>query len=239
MAYTQTLIDNFDDNVIDTGKWTVVVSSGLTEVGQKLRFSANSAYPTVNGQTTFDISTGILAAKMIATGSGGAETEFEFGVRDTSGNAVKLFATPVNGDINFSVSGSASHSDMVVTDVAGVGGGWVSNSWIGVGNLGSDNIIHVYKSTDGITWAEMARTTVSGTFNKTAVGFFVSIGKWGGTTAWTYEFDDASYFLEETSSVTKVRVAGAWVSAAPKVRVAGAWVSSTPKARVSGTWITT
>jgi hypothetical protein len=195
MPYTQAIFDNFSDNTIDTTKWTIVISSGLSEVSQKLRFEANTSYPTIRSQHIFNATQGIIAAKMVATGSGGTETEFEYGIVDSSGNGVALFGTPIDTTINIGVKGAATATSKVYTDTAGIGGGWTANSWIGVGNIGSDNIVRFYKSTDAITWTEMARATLGGTFNKTAVGFFISIGRWGGgSDAWTYDFDDASYF---------------------------------------------
>lgn len=197
MPYLETIFDNFNDNSVDAAKWTTVIS-GFTETSQKLRFVAGSTYPTIAGSQIFDLGKGILAMRMTATGTGGAETEFEFGVRDSADNRVKLFGTPSNATINVTVGGSATASSIVITDTLGVGGGWVANNWVGVGNIGADNIIRFYKSTDGYTWTELARATVGGTFNKTAAGYFISIGRWGGSNAWTYNFDDASYFANAT-----------------------------------------
>jgi hypothetical protein len=199
-----------------------------------------STYPRVVGSLLFDLSAGIVAAKLTVTGTRIFGTEFYIGASDVSGNEMTAIGTPHASYITFNPGGATSFSDEVVTDTTvGVGSGWVNGTWWGVGNLGPDNILHMYNSTDGQTWNEMARCTVGGTFNKTAVRMVFMTGIWNGqTTDLVAHFDDASYwaFEAETFVTRKVRWNGAWIPAVPKARIGDRWVAASPKPRLGGVW---
>lgn len=202
MSYVQTIIDNFSDNVLDTTEWEVFSGAGgVSETGQALRITTSTSYPAVRSQAAHDISSGILAAKLTRSGTAsGEETEFTFGAHDGAGNSVSLFATPYNASISMSKLGAATISGTVISDATvGIGPSWAANTWLGVGNLGDDGIIHIYKSVDAVTWTEIARCSVGGTFGKTTAGFEISSGNWGGTTSFVAAFKDATYW--DTSSL--------------------------------------
>jgi len=240
VAYVQTLIDNFNDGSLDLAKWTVTQGPGSSESGGTLNLSCVADYPRVEGDGFFDLSKGILAAKLSVTGTRAPNTEFYIGAHDASGNYISALGGPNGTYLTFQGGGATTFNTVVITDTTvGVGPSWVTGTWWGIGNLGSDNIIRMYKSTDGQAWTEMGRCTVGGTLNKTAVGLVFMAGVWDGSTpSLMANFDDASYWANEsTTFVTrKVRVGGAWVPAVPKVRVGGAWVTADPKPRIGGVW---
>lgn len=240
MAYTQTLIDNFEDGSLDSAKWTITQGPGAAESGGTLNLSAVSSYPRVEGKTYFDLASGILAAKLSVTGVRSSNTEFYIGAKDNSGNHISALGGPAGSYLTFQPGGLATFTNEVVTDnTVGVGPFWANGTWWGIGNMGADNIIRMYKSTDGQTWTEMARCTVGGTFNKSSVALIFMSGVWDGTTPnLVANYDDASFWAPvfEQFAVRKTRWGGNWIWATPKVRVNGAWVPSSSKPRLSGAW---
>lgn len=240
MAYAQTLIDNFDDATLDPVKWTVTQGPGSTESGGTLNTACVADYPRVEGDQLFDLSTGIVAAKLSTSGTRTEGTEFYIGAHDTAGNHISGMGAPMGSYLSFQAGGLVTFSSEVITDTTvGVGWDWVPGTWWGIGNMGPDNIVKMYNSTDGQTWNEMARCTVGGTFNKTAVGMVFMAGIWNGTTTdLVANFDDASYWaVENATFVTrKVRWGNQWSLASPKVRIGGAWVAAAPKPRIGGVW---
>lgn len=238
--YVQTLIDDFDDGSLDLAKWTVTQGPGSSESGGTLNLSCVADYPRVEGDLQFDLSKGILAAKLSVVGTRVDGTEFYIGAEDSSGNAIAALGAPNGSYITFNPSGAVTFNTEVIVDTTvGVGWDWVDGTWWGIGNLGADNILYMYNSTDGVTWNEMAHCTVGGTFGKTSVGMMVQAGIWNGsTTDLTAKFDDASYFAFEAEVFVtrKVRWGGAWIPAVPKARIGGEWVAASPKPRIGGAW---
>lgn len=240
MPYVQTLIDDFNDGSLDLAKWTVTQGPGSSESGGTLNMACVADYPRVEGDQLFDLSSGIFAAKLSTSGTRAEGCEFYLGAHDVSGNAVTALGAPNGSYITFSPDGAASVSgEVIIDETVGVGWDWVAGTWWGIGNIGSDNTVKMYNSTDGQTWNEMARCTVGGTFDKTSVGMVFMSGVWNGTTPdLVAKFDDASYWAEETQTFVtrKVRWNGVWLPAVPKARIGGAWVPAAPKPRIGGAW---
>lgn len=239
MAYTQTLIDNFDDASLDLSKWTIVNSPGATESGGKLNQACTAGYPRLIGDQYFNLSSGIIAAKLSTTGTRADGCEFYIGAQDAAGNHVSALGAPNGTYITFGPGGAATFGDEVITDTTvGVGWDWVNGTWWGVGNM-TGSTLYMYNSTDGQTWNEMARCTVGGTFDKTAVSHAFMAGVWNGTSpTLVANWDDASFWANESETFVtrKVRISGNWVTAVPKARVDGAWVPAVSMPRVGGTW---
>lgn len=240
MAYSQTLIDNFADGSLDAAKWSITQGPGTTESGGTLNQAAVADYPRVEGKTYFDLSTGILAAKLSVTGTRAPNTEFYIGARNSNGNSICAMGGPAGTYLTFQGSGATTFSGQVTTDTTvGIGPSWTNGKWWGIGNMGVDNVLRMYNSSDGQNWNEMARCTVGGTFDKSAVALVFMAGVWDGSTpSLTANYDDASFWatVVSTFAVRKVRWNGAWVWGTPKVRVGGAWVAANPKPRLGGAW---
>lgn len=240
MPYVQTLIDNFNDASLDLAKWTVTQGPGSSESGGTLNLACVADYPQVVGDQFFDLSQGILAAKLSVSGTRAPNTEFYIGARDVSNNYISALGGPNGTYLAFQGGGAATSNTPVILDTTvGIGWDWVPGTWWGIGNMGPDNIVYMYKSTDGSSWTEMGHCTVGGTFNKNAVSLLFMAGVWDGSTpTLVANFDDASYWVAEVASFVtrKVRWNGLWVPATPKIRVGGAWVPAAPKPRISGAW---
>lgn len=240
MPYAQTLIDNFDDAFLDAAKWAITQGPGTTESGGTLNLSCVADYPRVEGKQYFNLTQGILAAKLSVSGTRAPNTEFYIGARNADGNAITAMGGPNGTYLTFQGSGATTFSNEVKTDTTvGLGPSWVNGTWWGVGNMGTDNVLKMYKSSDGQNWVEMARCTVGGTFDKTQSALVFMAGVWDGSTpSLTANYDDASYWVEDVQTFVtrKVRWGGQWIPATPKVRVDGAWVPAAPKPRVGGIW---
>lgn len=245
MVYVQTLIDNFNDGTIDEAvRWEITQGPGATESGGTLNMPCNMNYPRVEGQNLYNLSHGILAAKLSTSGTREEATEFYIGAHDGAGNHISAMGAPNGAFITFQPGGATTFNTEVKTDLTvGVGWDWVEGTWWGLGNLGADNILKMYNSTDGQTWNEMARCTVGGTFGKTTVGLVFMSGIWNGELSdLVAEFDDASFWSLETAGDSfhpmRIRSEGGWVYGIPKARVGGAWVPVYPKPKVDGVWNT-
>lgn len=240
MAYLQTLIDNFADGSLDAAKWQITQGPGPTESGGTLNLPCIGGYPRVEGKTLFNLATGILAAKLSTTGARTANTEFYLGAVDSNGNGISALGGPVGAYLTFQPRGLATFNNEVITDTTvGVGPSWPPGTWWGIGNMDSDNVVRVYKSSDGQTWNEMARCIVGGTFNKNAVSLAFMSGVWDGSTPnLVANFDDASFWATQitTFAVRKVRWNNIWTWGTAKVRVNDDWVPANPKPRIDDIW---
>lgn len=246
MAYTPVLLDDFNDGVLDEAvRWNITQGPGASESGGTLNTPCTMDYPRVEGRVFQDLSKGIWAAKLTATGTRGDATEFYLGAHDGAGNHISAMGAPSGAYITFQPGGTATFNTEVITDVSvGVGGSWVNGTWWGIGNLGSDNVLRMYKSVDGLTWTEMARCNVGGTYNKAHTSILFMGGIWDGTvSSLVAKFDDATFFAVDSGSESyrpvKIRSGAGWVYATPKARIGGVWSSVNPKTRVGGNWIST
>ena len=86
MALLETLTDNFDDNSLDSGKWTATLNGGtVTEQNQRLELAgdANPDEPTVRSANTYDLTGSYQFGNVSGFASGGTQ---KFGVEDASGD---------------------------------------------------------------------------------------------------------------------------------------------------------
>jgi hypothetical protein len=242
VSYSRIRIDSFNGASIDfTDRWIAIQGSGIpTQSGGTLNMPCVMDYPQIDGKNYFDLSTGILAARLSATGTRSDASEFYIGARDEAGNHIAAVGAPSNAYITFEPYGLTTFNNEVKTDTTvGIGPSWSNGKWWGIGNMTSDNVIRMYNSINGQNWVEMARCTVGGTFNKKRAAIIFKSGIWNGTTTdLVARFDDASYWVHtpEQGKSAKVRVNGAWTDATPKSLVSGVWVSSTPRTRVGASW---
>jgi hypothetical protein len=236
MSYTQTIIDNFDDNSFNTTLWARTSSSTAVEASAKLTITPDpSTSQWLLTKLTYDLTNGnIFAFKVTKSGTAGSGTEVYCGPSDSatpgSGNRASFGAFSTSGTIESDHQGSTTVSGftLIGTPAGPTATAWTAGTWYGIGNWGSDNILHLYKSSDGQTWTELAHMTFGGTFaTRSAAHVFVSAGDFSGTSGYTIALDDASLFTPVTTH-GKVRSAGAWVVPTNvKVRSGGAWVTPT------------
>ncbi|QAY17139.1 chitosanase [Streptomyces phage Madamato] len=240
MTYIQTLIDNFNDNTLNTSVWSAPDMTGIVEQNQRLTLEAFSNYASIRSSAVFDISTGILGIKFDSYGTATDSVEAYFGIHDGSGRVIEVLATPIDGHLEWLVVGddALSFSNDVITDTTGLGPGWVADTWLGLGNFGADGVIGLYKSTDGETWTEMGHCTVSGPFNKATTGLRLMSAVYSGSTTYTMSIDDASFWENQPDTIVKVRTGGLWAPSRPKFRLGGSWVdgSGKLKLRIGGIW---
>lgn len=244
-TYTQTIYDDFNDNSFDTTLWNRTNSTSVVEASAVMTLSETSSNVELISKNTFDLTNGIVAAKISKNNTAAAATEAYINITDAAtlaaGNQAQATSTGTAGTISWDNRGSCT-----ITSPTNVGtpvgptasSGWTAGTWWGIGNMGATNVLHLYKSSDGQTWTEMSHVTLGGTFSKTAAHVEFMTNNGGTTTTFQMVVDDVSYFLP-TTIVGKVRSAGAWVTpTAVKVRSGGAWVDPTAvKVRSGGAWV--
>ncbi|AXQ61259.1 hypothetical protein SEA_LIBERTYBELL_18 [Streptomyces phage LibertyBell] len=242
MPYSQVVIDTFNGAAIDfNDRWYQAQGPGGSLGSGTLNMPCVMDYPMIQGKNFFRLSTGILAARLSATGTRAEASEFYIGAHDGAGNGVLAVGAPQGAYITFEPLGLATFNNEVKTDVdVGVGPSWVNGDWWGIGNVSADNILRMYKSRDGQTWTEMARCTIGGTFDRNNCAISFKTGIWNGTTTdLTARFDDASFWrkTQVSSRMTQVRVSGNWIWGEPMGMSGGNWVSTTPKVRDGSLWL--
>jgi hypothetical protein len=240
----KTSIDTFNENALNPGIWNypqgttfITVSSGA------LHISPDSSYPYAQSKAKYDLTTTIMAVKWNAgTGTSTASTTFIISADDAAAtpNQVLITWVPSGNGWQIQAAGAATVSG-TVNGTGTLGTPLANGTWVGMGNLGSDNVIRFYTSTDGVTWTQFGSATVGGTFAKTGVKFRIQVGHYTSSESptWVSNIDEAAVFAAAPLPRVKVRVGGAWVYAVPKVRVGGAWVIARPRTRVSGAWVVT
>lgn len=248
-SFRQTVVDTFDGSSLDRSIWTPYSTDDLPYISEsagQLAMECVTDYPQITANTNVDLSSSIVAVQLYQSGNPTASTQLIFGVADdtdSSGNGAQILITSNSVDWTFQAVGSATISSDQYSQGNDLGTAWANGDWIGLGYVGSDNVLSVFKSADGVTWTEIGCVTIGGSFNKTAAGLFICVGYYSTTESPTFgiKLDNYSVFslLPLSTGTVKVRVGGSWVTAVPKVRVGGSWVPATVKARVGGAWSAT
>lgn len=247
MTYSQTIIDNFNDNSFDTAIWNRTDSTAVVEASAVMTITPGlGVNKELIAKATFDLTTGIVAGKISKSGTAATTTDFYINITDSptlaSGNQAQAVSGGASGTIDWDFRGSttiASKTNIGTPIGPSATSGWTAGTWWGVGNMGATNILHLYSSTDGQTWTEMSHVTLGGTFSKTAAHLeFMANDTSGSSSGSKMIIDDASYFVPSTVA-GKVRSGGAMVKpTAVKVRSGGAWVVPTSvKVRSGGAWV--
>lgn len=249
MSYAQTLIDNFNDNSFDTTLWDRTSSSTTVEASGVITITpGTSVSQWLVSKNTYNLVANIYAYKISRTGTAlsTTDTDVYFGVSDSAtvsaGNRASFDSNGSNGTLTWDNQGSTTISGFTLVGTPKgptATSGWTNGDWYGIGNWGSDNILHLYKSSDGQTWTELAHMTFGGTFaSRTAAHIILTAGDFGGASTYRLIADDASLWVPVTTH-GKVRSGGAWVvPTAVKVRSGGAWVTPTnTKVRSGGAWV--
>lgn len=157
---------------------------------------ATSSFPALLGTTTNDLSTGFYAAQYSFSGTPNGDENLYVGAEDPDGNQAYVAYHKSDNSWFTDTEGATSHSgDVLVTPVTVSDG-----DWIGIGNIGSDNIIHAYHSVDGQSWTEFYRFVVGGSFNKSLTSFSVVVADSSGSGSLVISIDNASFFMPAPQS---------------------------------------
>lgn len=236
---SETLIDNFNDNSLNTTVWTFPQGTGnITETSAQFHIAAKTSYDYAKTNKTHNLTNEYFAVKWIpGTGTATASVTFILTADDSAGNQVMLATTPVNTGWQFQAGGAATVTG--TTSGTGLGTSLASGTWFGIGRIQADNLLHLYKSTDGVTWTDMASCTVGGTFDKTKVQFRIQAGFYTvtETPTWVCNIDEAAVWDVNARDKVHVRSGAAWVESAIKARSGAAWVGAKPKVRIGGVWV--
>jgi hypothetical protein len=245
MATISFLIDNFDDNSLDTNLWDTAGSPGVSETGGRLTLTdltggglqASGVYP----KRFFNLHKGILALKMSKTGTTHSQVFVSIGVKDASGNYFEMHGQSSTATISRTSSGVTAGTATVVDTTVGLGPTWTADTWIGFYYNDSDNTIRLAKSTDGVIWTQIVRTIITASSLVWGdCGIFLEVENNtspASNSNLVVSYNDYTYFaLNDAFFKNRVRVGGAWILGQPKVRVSGAWVPVRSKVRDAGVW---
>jgi hypothetical protein len=242
---TQIVIDNFNDNSLDTTLWTASGST-VSETGAKLVCSpvAVSAVAYVTGSRKNNMKKGILGVRLAKTGTTNTDVYTYLGLVDDAGHKFILYGK--TNTATFVVDSSAAsmsiNTTTTVDTTVAFGPSWSANDYVGFSYSEIDGVMRALKSTDGgVTWTELLRWTfnVGGTFNWNKVSmFFGGANLSAGTSSMVFSYDDASYFAHTQYLRNKVRVgSNQYMYAIPRVRIGGAWQIAKARCRVSSAWV--
>ena len=211
VSYTQTLIDGFSGSTLNTTSiWRVPVGGdGISVSGGKLIIEAISGDEQVVSQQTANtnLADGIFALQLSQSGTTASGTMFWFGITDgagTLGNYYEFQCFPIRGQwYSYAGTGAATSGDTGNQDILSLSV-WNNGDWLGMGNynlLGS-NDVHVYKSSDGVTWTEIASFEVTGAIDESAVSWYFGTNYDPGTGSENYvaTIDNASWFTRGASA---------------------------------------
>lgn len=238
-TWSQSLIDNFNDNSLDTTTvWTNGGSGFVTETSAQLHIFGDGSYPYVKTKKTHNVTNEIFAVRWIpGSGTTTSSCTYILTLDDPSNNQIILAGNATNSAWQFQSGGAATVSGTLTG--TGLGTSLSTGYWFGIGRIQSDNLCFLYSSTDGVTWTSLGSALVGGTFDKTKVQFRIQAGHYTGTESpsWTFNVDQAAVWSFNDFDKTHVRSGGAWVESSVKVRSGGAWVGAKPKVRVGGAWV--
>ncbi|HEX2205974.1 MAG TPA: hypothetical protein VHG91_21845 [Longimicrobium sp.] len=172
MAKAHTLVDNFNDNTTDTGKWTA--TGPVQEVNQRLEIRPASnvaqSYGRYTSATTYDLTDSEASVEFVRlTRTGDSSLAAYVGNRDT-GDHVAITA-------GFRYLQPTKRAAGVFTSMAVVPYDPRAHRWLRL----RENVGTVYfeASADGSTWSEIARTPTP--FTLTAVILEIGAGVFAST----------------------------------------------------------
>lgn len=197
-TYTQTLIDAFGGTSLNGTLWSnfggsssdVAVSGGLLKVHATTNYTSVAA----SGGTAYDITSGIFAAKFTSSARPTNTAAFAFfAVTDDTGTNAWAVQAYIGSDSwnGYNAGGTVVN---ITGDQTAFSTEWTDGDWLGWGMVGADSIMHLYKSSDGITWTEIGTVAMTGGLNKTTAYICLGAACDSGTTTYNAEFADASYF---------------------------------------------
>lgn len=230
MTIHQYVYDDFNDNSIDTARWSRQFpgSDLQSETGGRfLTPVAASAAPTImrSGRNWYDLRRGRLGVRFSKSGTTDGNVYTYFGIRDINNNYFTLFGRSSDHSLQIATNTLGAGTGTQLETTVGMGPSWVANSWLGWTYNESTKTYSLSKSTNATTWTDIFRyvVTTPGAFNPKLSGFILGAISYGTVTNFTPSWDDASYFTDHTQLYNRVRYNGAWVNASPKIWLNGAW----------------
>jgi hypothetical protein len=206
VIWSPKLVDNFDDDTID---YTIWASAEGTETSGQFEIGATSSYPKLQSLATFGLEEAIVGQKLSGSGTLGSGVTIYFGCVDVDGNAIFIKYAVQAQTWSLDNWGDASATDLTTTtqtlDMS-------SGDWIAMGNIGTDDICHVYHSSDGTTWTEFCSFTVGGTFDIQSASLIIAAADSGSSAVYTLAIDNVTYY---TYIAAGQEFSITWDSAAP------------------------
>ena len=181
MAKLHTLVDDFDDNSVDTGRWTQTNNTGTTgsESNQRYEFACASngvAFSQLTSAVTYDLTGSHALSRLADAGNQSIASLEAYPLIVQLDGSNRLFFVVTSNLIGiYKVDGGAQTGLSFPAYDSSV------HKWFRIRESGGT--VYFDYSTDGVTWSNFTSTTVS--FALTAVVMQLQAGKWGADPAAT------------------------------------------------------
>lgn len=204
VSYTPTLIDGFAGSSLDTSKWlTPVDSEGISVSSGTLKVQgiSGSEQVVVNKPLTYKLGDGIFGLQLSQSGTGASGTMWFFGIADGNdplGNYWEFQTFPARAEwYSWAGTGAATSNDQGNQNILSPSV-WHNGDWLAMGdyNLHGQNDVHVYKSSDAVTWTEIASFTVTGAIDESAICFYfgTNYDPGAGSSSYLATVDNVTWF---------------------------------------------
>lgn len=214
-GYTQDLIDDFSSGSLSPDIWREPVNTdGISVSDGKLviRGITDDEQVVALQADGHDLSTGIFGLQLEQTGTTDPGTMWFLGLDDqalTLGNYYEWQTFPLNGSGSWyswaDGSGATTSGDTGAQDILGLST-WVNGNWLGIGNYGLNggNDVHVYRSSDGANWTEIASFQVTGAVDESNLYFYfgTNYNPGSGSSDYIAKVANVSFFERQASSGT-------------------------------------
>lgn len=202
MGWIETDYDTFSGSSIDLTKWygTFHTNSdpNYTESAGKAHLGASSYGSFMYSQQAWDVTDSIVAIKLSHSGTAASTTQFGFGLFDNT-NSGMIYAHSLHwtgAAWTWTAWGGSPDTVSAPTGTgAGLGSDWVDGDWLGIGLCRLDEVLHLYKSSDGANWIEIG-TCVAGGFDQSNVSVVLFTQDTPSTANWFALIDTVAVFAQ-------------------------------------------
>lgn len=176
MTLAETLTDNFNDNSLDTGKWTSFGSVSETSSQLQMTTSLGSSYQGIDSLTTYDLTASYAYIQLVDAGNQSL-TKLEVYPLYLSLDANNaLYILVENNVIHFAKRVGGTNTNLVNATYNSS-----THAWLRIRESGGT--CYWDSSTDGSTWTNRAANTTP--FTITGLTLEVQTGTWGGEASTT------------------------------------------------------
>jgi hypothetical protein len=188
MPRISTLRDDFDDNVHDPARWSVLTFGSLTTAaetnGRVEVAGADNAtgvhYAYFVSAASFDLTGGAAYVEVPAVASG-PSTETQFGFDTATGDSLRFYA--YNGSLNAQLRVGGVQSDVYLAAYSAT-----AHRWWRLRHDPATSLIHWEVSPDGRSWTSLYSVAAPGGVSSVTV--FMGAGTWDAQPASTTVFDN-------------------------------------------------
>lgn len=200
MALVETLVDNFNDNSINTGLWNSF-GTNLAESSQTLRYTSltSSEYGGVNSDVTYDLTSSYAYIQMADAGNQAIAKWEVYPLYLSLDASNALYILIENGTIHFAKRVAGVNTNLVNATYSST-----THAWLRIRESGGT--CYWDSSTDGVNWTN--RASNANPFAVTALTVEIQAGTWGGEVSTTTAIWDNFNTTGATATSSKLTLLG-------------------------------